>query len=88
MARGLFVLKQTKVKATAGLFIIYFYTGLNGIEYPGCFVYWYTMCMWWWGEWYRRDPALGKGWTWRETHGVNAHVKWDEWVTSASDGGI
>ena len=35
---------------------------------------------------YRGDPALGKGWTWRETHGVNAHIKWDEWVTSASNG--
>lgn len=23
-----------------------------------------------------------KGWTWRETHAVNAHVKWDEWVAS------
>lgn len=23
-----------------------------------------------------------KGWTWRETHRVNAHVKWDDWVAS------
>ena len=27
-----------------------------------------------------------RGWTWRDTHAINAHVKWDEWVASETRG--
>ena len=27
-----------------------------------------------------------RGWSWRETHAINAHVKWDEWVASKTRG--
>jgi hypothetical protein len=27
-----------------------------------------------------RGEVPRKGWTWKETHDINSHIKWDEWM--------